>query len=124
MIKLKFKKLTDTAIIPTQAHKGDLYDCFSNEDITINSFESSMIHLGVSFNIPEGYRLKVFSRSLLPLKKKLIVSNSVCIINTGYKGEIGLICRSLPSISNDGTLINNPVQIHKGDKIAQFNLKR
>lgn len=117
-------KRNDNAILPFQAHKGDLYDCFSNEDITINSFESSIIHLGISFDIPEGYRLKVFSRSSLPLKKKLVVSNGVGIIDTGYKDEIGLICHSIPNISNDGTLINNPVQIHKGDKIAQFQIEK
>jgi dUTP pyrophosphatase len=156
MIKLKFKKLTDTAIIPTQAHKGDCFDLFSDEDITINSFESKIIHTNIAFDIPDGYRIKVFSRSSLPLKKKLIVSNAVGIIDTGYKNGVGLICHSLPQLEKidmgyetkdkgcyvvcngiqksyetsaksfklTDKLIDNPVQIHKGDKIAQFQLEK
>lgn len=124
MIKLQIKKVREDAIMPTQAHSGDMVDVFAAEDVIVNSFESTIIPLGIAMNIPEGYRVKVFSRSSLPLKKKLIVSNSVGIIDTGYKNEIGLICHSLPSVSDDGTLINNPVQIKKGDKIAQFQLEK
>jgi dUTP pyrophosphatase len=137
MIKLKFKKLTDTAIIPTQSHDGDMFDIDSDEDITINSFEAKIIHTNIAFDIPKGYRIKVFSRSSLPLKKRLIVSNSVGIIDPGYKDGVGLICHSLPitpcdeksEIKNtfmlfDNLLFNNPIEIHKGDKIAQFQLEK
>lgn len=126
MIKLKFKKLTDTAIIPTQSHDGDMFDLYADENMTINSFEAKIIHTNIAFDIPDGYRIKIFSRSSLPLKKQIIVSNSVGIIDTGYKDGVGLICHSLPL--NKGffikRLINNPVQIHKGDKIAQFQLEK
>ena len=156
MIKLKFKKLTDTAIIPTQAHKGDMFDLYADENITINSFEAKIVHTNIAFDIPEGYRLKVFSRSSLPLKKRIIVSNAVGIIDTYYKDGVGLICHSLPQpeeidmgyeIKSKGgyvdcngieksyeisaksfkvgdKLINNPIEIHKGDKIAQFQLEK
>lgn len=126
MLKLKFKKLTDTATIPTQAHQGDCFDLFSDEDIIIDSFESRIIHTNIAFDIPDGYRIKVFSRSSLPLKRQIIVSNAVGIIDTGYKDGVGLICHSLPL--NKGffikRLINNPIQIKKGDKIAQFQLEK
>ena len=132
MLKLKFKKLTDTAIIPTQAHNGDMFDIYSDEDIIINSFESKIIHTNIAFDIPYGYRIKVFSRSSLPLKKQIIVSNAVGIIDTGYKNGIGLICHSLPAtpcdektkIKNTFMLFNNPIEIHKSDKIAQFQLEK
>ncbi len=124
MIKLKVKKITEDAILPTQAHKGDLFDVCSNKDMTINSFESTIVPLGIAMDIPEGYRVKVFSRSSLPLKKKIIVSNSVGIIDQQYKNELGLICHSLPNINDNGQLINNPVKIKKGDKIAQIQLEK
>lgn len=132
MIKLKFKKLTDTAIIPTQSHKGDCFDLYADENIIINSFEAKIIHTNIAFDIPDGYRIKVFSRSSLPLKKKLIVSNAVGIIDTGYKDGVGLICHSLPYYKycdenfnpEDETLYNNPIEIYKGDKIAQFQLEK
>lgn len=137
MIKLQIKKVRKDAIMPTQAHSGDMVDVYAAEDVVVNSFESTIIPLGIAMNIPDGYRVKMFSRSSLSLKKKLIVSNSVGIIDTGYKNEIGLICHSLPKkdksyiikkeegdsfIIND--LTNNPIEIHKGDKIAQFQLEK
>lgn len=132
MLKLNFKKLTDTAIIPTQSHKGDMFDLYSDEDIIIDSFESKIIHTNIAFDIPDGYRIKVFSRSSLPLKKQIIVSNAVGVIDTGYKYGVGLICHSLPATpcsdetktNNTFMLFNNPIEIHKGDKIAQFQLEK
>lgn len=149
MIKLKIKKITEDAILPTQAHKGDLFDVYCNKDMTINSFESTIVPLGIAMDIPEGYRIKLFSRSSLPLKKKIVVSNGVGIIDTGYKNELGLICHSLPNLKdveileyklgdnhnnsymestdyclNNKILINNPVEIKKGDKIAQIQLEK
>lgn len=125
-LKLKFKKLSNTATIPTQAHDGDMFDIYSDEDIFINSFESKIIHTNIAFDIPNNYRIKIFSRSSLPIKKQLIVSNAVGIIDTGYKDGVGLICHSLPL--NKGffikRLINNPIEVHKGDKIAQFQLEK
>lgn len=132
MLKLQIKKVREDAIIPTQAHSGDMVDVYAAEDVVVNSFESTIIPLGIAMNIPEGYRVKVFSRSSLPLKKKLIVSNSVGIIDTGYKNEIGLICHSLPKEEcfinicphADAKLENNLVFVKKGDKIAQFQLEK
>ena len=103
-----------------------MFDIYSDEDIVINSFEAKIVHINIAFDIPEGYRIKIFSRSSLPLKRQIIVSNAVGIIDTGYKDGVGLICHSLPL--NKGffikRLVNNPVQIHKGDKIAQFQLEK
>lgn len=133
MIKLQIKKVRKDAIMPKQAHSGDMVDVYAAEDAVVNSFESTIIPLGIAMNVPEGYRVKVFSRSSLSLKKKLIVSNSVGIIDTGYKNEIGLICHSLPysepvcvpRTDLDGdVLFNNSIEIKKGDKIAQFQLEK
>lgn len=147
MIKLQIKKVREDAIMPTQAHSGDMVDVYAAEDTVVNSFESTIIPLGIAMNIPEGYRIKLFSRSSLPLKKKIVISNSVGIIDTGYKNELGLICHSLPNLKDvevfeykpddnnsnmessdyylaDKILINNPVEIKKRDKIAQFQLEK
>lgn len=145
MIKLQIKKVREDAMMPTQAHSGDMVDVYAAEDTVVNSFESTIIPLGIAMNIPEGYRVKLFSRSSLPLKKKIVISNSVGIIDTGYKNELGLICHSLPDLKDvevleykldnnnmESTdyclsgkiLINNPVEVKKGDKIAQFQLEK
>ena len=69
----------------------------------------------------------------MPLKKQIILSNAVGIIDTGYKDGVGLICHSLPyceyinirhSVLDGDVLFNNRVEIKKGDKIAQFQLEK
>ncbi|WP_320637873.1 dUTP diphosphatase [Romboutsia timonensis] len=109
--------------MPEQAHKGDMFDLFANEDIVLNSFESKIVKLGLAFDIPKGYRIKIFSRSSLPIKKQVIVSNGVGIVDEQYKNQIGLICHTLPK-NFFGFLINNKVEIKRGDKIAQMQLEK
>ena len=126
-MELEVRKITEDAKLPEQAHKGDMFDVFANDDVEVNSYESVVIPLGIAINIPVGYRIKVFSRSSLPLKKKIIVSNSVGIIDTGYIEEIGLVCHTLPILYDNNTpqiLFNNKVLIKKGDKIAQIQLEK
>lgn len=120
---LKTKKINSLSKLPEQAHKGDMFDLFANEDIVLNSFESKIVKLGLAFDIPKGYRIKIFSRSSLPIKKQVIVSNGVGIVDEQYKNQIGLICHTLPK-NFFGFLINNKVEIKRGDKIAQMQLEK
>lgn len=123
MLTLKTKKINSLSKLPEQAHKGDMFDLFANEDIILNSFESKIVKLGLAFDIPKGYRIKIFSRSSLPIKKQVIVSNGVGIVDEQYKNQIGLICHTLPK-NFFGFLINNKVEIKRGDKIAQMQLEK
>lgn len=122
-MNLKTKKINSLSKLPEQAHKGDMFDLFANEDIVLNSFESKIVKLGLAFDIPKGYRIKIFSRSSLPIKKQVIVSNGVGIVDEQYKNQIGLICHTLPK-NFFGFLINNKVEIKRGDKIAQMQLEK
>lgn len=124
MEKIQIKKENSEVILPRAEHEGDMTDCFADKDVWVNSYECTLIPLGFSMNIPNGYRVKLFARSSLPLKKKLVVSNSVGIIDTNFKGQLCLLCHSLPKVDEHGMLINNPVQVRKGDKIAQFQLEK
>jgi len=48
-MKLKVKKLDESAIVPYYAHKGDAgLDLFSIDELTINPGESRLIHTGIS----------------------------------------------------------------------------
>lgn len=122
-MKLKIKKITEDAILPTQAHEGDMFDLYSNIDIELNSYIPKIIPLGIAFDIPKNYRIKVFPRSSTSLKKHIIVSNGTGIIDELYKGEVGLICHTTPK-KILGFLFNNKIKVKKGDKIAQFQLEK
>lgn len=109
---IKIKLLTPTAKIPTQAHIGDLWDIYADEDILIVDGESKLVSTGLAFDIPEGYQVRLYNRSSGPLKNKLVLSNSVGIVDTGYKSEI----------KGQFFCINGCHQIKKGDKIMQMEL--
>lgn len=130
---IKFKKLTNDAITPTRAYGyGNCWDVYANEDITIHSFHSTMVHTGLAFEVPLGYQLHIYNRSSNPIKKNLILSNSTGILDMDYRGELCCLFHSLPQqedIHNSNGfmipeyfLVDNPVEIKKGDKIAQIKL--
>lgn len=56
-MKLKVKKITEDAILPTQANKGDMYDLYSNMDIELNSHTPKIIPLELALNIVYLYYL-------------------------------------------------------------------
>lgn len=110
--KLGIKLLTPTAKIPTQAHKGDLWDIYADEDVLIVDKESKLVSTGIALDIPKGYQVRLYNRSSGPLKNKLVLSNSVGIVDSSYRGEI----------KGQFFCIDRCHLIHKGDKIMQMEL--
>lgn len=117
---LKVKLLTSTAKLPQRAHKGDLYDVFANEDMEVGAVPV-LVGTGIALDIPEGYHVKLYNRSSNPLKKGLILANSVGIIDTNYKDELKCIFYCIPHAIGAGE-VSITHQIKKGDKIAQIEM--
>lgn len=110
-IKLKFKKLTETARIPSYAHDGDSgMDICSDEDVMVHAHTFKKIRTGIAAIIPEGYELQVRPRSGLAAKQG--VRTVFGTVDSGYRGDIGV------------TLFTcyNGIEVHKGDRIAQLVL--
>ena len=63
------------------------------------------------FEIPAGYELQVRSRSGLALKNGIMVLNSPGTVDSGYRGEVGVILYNTDKAA--------PFYIHNGDRIAQ-----
>lgn len=124
MIKLGFKKLHPDAKIPVKAHAGDAgMDICSIEDLVeLEALHPMIIKTGLAVDIPEGYELQVRSRSGLAAKG-IVVANSPGTIDSGYKGEIGVILTWIHQPHTVmGTLICPKCRISKGDRIAQLVL--
>ena len=88
---VKFKRLSEKAVLPTRAHKGDAgvdLTC-TNIDPVLNEAKQIVYvyHTDVAVEIPEGYVGLIFPRSSI-YKKSLRQSNSVGVIDSGYRGEI------------------------------------
>ena len=122
---------------PRYAHEGDAgMDLCATEDVTLLPGESCKMGSGISVAIPEGFAGFVLPRSGLGCKG-LVVKNNVGLIDSTYRGEIGLtLFNNNPThvwihSLHDKTMNavytidahNEPVgtiHVHKGDRVAQL----
>lgn len=99
---------------PTYERDGDSgFDIRANNEktIEIEPGHRALIPTGLYFEIPAGFELQVRSRSGLALKNGIMVLNSPGTVDSGYRGEIGVILYNTDK--------STPFYIHKGDRIAQ-----
>ena len=115
-LKIKIKKIHPDAVIPKYAHKGDAgMDLFSCEDYTLKPKERKLFGIGLKVEIPEGYEMQIRPKSGLSLKHGITVLNTPGTIDSGYRGEVGVI------LINHG---EEDYEIKQGEKIAQAVIKK
>lgn len=87
-ILVKVKKLHDNAVIPSYSKIGD-----AGMDLTAVDIEFTDDYIsyktGLAFEIPKGYVGLLFPRSS-NCKQDLLLTNSVGVIDSGYRGEVEL----------------------------------
>jgi dUTP pyrophosphatase len=111
---IKIQKLTETAIVPKYAHETDACaDLYADETINIQPGQTVLISTGIAMAIPEGYVVHVYPRSSIGAKTPLRLSNSVGVIDSGYRDELKII------YTNTG---NEIFTVNKGERIAQMSL--
>ena len=123
-MKIGFKKIHPDAVIPKYAHEGDAgMDVYSVEDVELKLHEPTIVKTGLIADIPTGYEIQVRPRSGLAVKG-VTVWNSPGTIDSGYRGEIGVI---LIACKGNGVLdfpmmspLARSFKINKGDRIAQL----
>ena len=109
---LRFRKVHPDAVLPAYAHPSDAgMDVRSVEDLTIAPGRRALVHTGLVILLPPLYEAQVRPRSGLALKSGVTVLNTPGTIDSGYRGEIGVI------LANFGEA---EFQVRKGDKIAQL----
>ena len=95
-MKVRIKKLYGDAILPTKAHDTDAgYDLYVN-NTQLDAVGNIVYGSGVAMEIPRGYVGLVFPRSSIATKS-LSLSNSVGVIDSGYRGEIMGKFRDVPT---------------------------
>ena len=121
----------EDAIIPTYANEGDAgMDVYAAEDVLIEPGETVIVPTGIKFAIPKGYEIQVRPRSGISYKTPLRIANSPGTIDSGYRGELGIIITNtserndypLIEINSDGNK-KGTYKIKKGDRIAQIVLQ-
>ena len=108
---LKFEKTHPDAKLPTKNHESDTgYDVYCVEDKVVPARGSVVVAVGLKFaDIPEGYWIKVESRSGLGFKHGITAHPG--IIDNGYRGDAGIKLYNLT---------DTDYAVKKGDRIAQF----
>ena len=104
---------------PGYAHNGDAgFDLRAAIQKTefIYPGQRMLVPTGIKCAVPVGYELQIRPRSGLALKHGVTVLNTPGTIDSGYRGEIGVIL-----INHD---LEKTVQIDPGDRIAQAVLTR
>lgn len=114
-MKVRFKKLSPQAIVPTYAHNGDAcFDIYALGDmekpVDIRPDGAAVVPTGISFEVPMGYVMLVFSRSGHGFKNGVRLGNAVGVIDAGYRGELKV------ALHNDGRA---RFKVAHGDRIAQ-----
>lgn len=106
-------QLDENAKAPTYAHEDDAAaDLYAAETITLPAHSiSNMIKTGVHIALPEGWAGIIIPRSSIGAKTGLRLSNSQGLIDTQYRGQLGVI---YDNISDSDYTIN------LGDRIAQL----
>ena len=86
-MKVKIKKLCESAVIPTYAKPGDAgMDLVATSRI-FDKYGNVEYGTGLAMEIPEGYVGLIFARSSI-FKQDLSLANAVGVIDSGYRGEI------------------------------------
>ena len=109
---LRFRKIHPDAVLPSYAHPSDAgMDVRSVEDLTIAPGKRALVHTGLVMLLPPMYEAQVRPRSGLAFKSGVTVLNTPGTIDSGYRGEVGVILANFGEVD---------FQVKKGDKIAQI----
>lgn len=116
-MKVKFKKLDPMAVMPTKAHPTDAgFDLTTISDGEPCDMGAHVYHTGIAVEIPKGYVGLVFPRSSIS-NKNISLTNSVGVIDSGYRGEI--MAKFKPDYTWGST--GDYGEVYKaGDRIAQL----
>lgn len=109
---VKVYRLKKNLKLPEYQHKGDSgVDLVnSGQEFVLKPFERRLVPTGIKVAVPGGYELQVRPRSGLALNRGLTVLNAPGTIDSGYRGEIGVILYNAS---------RKPVRVKKGERIAQ-----
>ena len=108
-MKIKFKKLSPSAVVPRKAHASDAGFDLTCTRYEVTNGELFTYHTDIAVEIPDGYVGLLFPRSSI-YKQDLFLTNSVGVIDSGYRGEVTAKFRP--------HLFAKPYD--KGDRVAQM----
>ena len=110
-MKVKMKKLHPNAVKPKYAKESDAGMDLVATSIKENTSFQITYGLGIAMEIPDGMVGLVFPRSSIR-NTELMLSNSVGVIDAGYRGELQATFNKLNGLDS--------VAYNVGDRVAQI----
>ena len=92
------------------------WDLYSSEDIMLCHGTRKLIDTDIIVSIPKGWYGRIAPRSGLALKNGISVVNTPGTIDSGYRGEIGVVL-----INHD---LTESFSVKVGDRIAQLVIQK
>ena len=109
-MKLKVKKLHESAILPTKNDGDACFDLYASEHVFLYNYRPCVVHTNIALEIPEGYAGFIWDRSGMGSRG---IHRLAGVIDSSYRGEIQVV---LMNLNNDRE--EHLIQI--GDRIAQI----
>jgi dUTP pyrophosphatase len=102
--------------LPSYTTEGSAgLDLRADAAATLAPGERALVPTGIVLALPPGYEGQVRPRSGLALREGVTCLNSPGTVDSDYRGEVGVILVNLGQ---------KPVDIHRGDRIAQLVVAR
>lgn len=114
-LSLKIKRVSSEAVLPKKATKGSAcFDLYADiqKSIWVTQEMPAIIPTGLTFEVPEGYALMLYSRSGHGFNHDVRLANAVGVLDSDYRGEAKV------KLSAD----NKPYLVNPGERVAQAML--
>jgi dUTP pyrophosphatase len=103
-------------LVPFYANVGDAgADLRASDAYVVYPRDRVLVKTGLKIALPVGYVALVHPRSGLALKHGITVLNTPGTIDSGYRGEVGVILYNAS---------DQPFLVNKGDRIAQMVIQK
>ena len=112
-MKLRIKRFDKTLPLPDHKAQAAGIDLACREDATIQPHEVKLVPVNIAVEVPDGYFLLLASRSSTPLKKGLMMANSIGIVDPFYNGDKDEILVQLLNFTDQ------PVEVKRGEFLTQ-----
>lgn len=113
-MNIRIKRIDSSLPLPEYQTEGSVaFDLYARKTTLVAPWSPTIIPANIIVEVPEGYFLMLASRSSTPIKKKLMIANSIGVIDQDYHGDKDEIGIQVLNFSNE------EVTIEKGERIAQ-----